>query len=245
MIVASRVEWLASGICPMALTDEGIRVAVLSRCRNPKVEPPGRAERIVRGCRARFERAFCEQVTGCLSADATAALLELVTGADGFSAELKSDPVRLTLLAALAWCRTAEITDALVDLLGRYADVPGKIRHHDGVDAVPITGVVPEGWLEAVVDGDGVVERVSYELCVLAAGEERAAPPGDLRGRRRPLAQPRRGPAGRLRGQLKTPENLRACTPRSRPGGASSICWTSSRSPTSSRSSPMTSPPPP
>ena len=26
-------------------------------------------------------------------------------------------PVRLTLVAALAWCRTAEITDALVDLL--------------------------------------------------------------------------------------------------------------------------------
>lgn len=341
------IEWLASDICPMVLTDEGIRAAMLSRCRNLKIEPPGRTERIVRGCRARFERAFCERVTGCLSADSTAALLELATGADGFLAELKADPgrlgletlleeivklrrskalglpadlfggfsdklvaswraramashpsdfaanpepVRLTLLAALAWCRTAEITDALVnlliglvskvntkaerrveqamyaeakkvhgktaklysiaeaslaapdkpvrqvvfpavgestlralvaeakadaktyrarvrtvltssyssyyrrmlpkllaaiefkcnntayrpvmdalDLLGRYADVPSKVRHYDGVDKVPITSVVPDGWREAVVDGDGVIERVSYELCVLVA----------------------------------------------------------------------------
>lgn len=341
------IEWLASDICPMVLTDEGLRAAMLSRCRKLKIEPPGRTERIVRGCRARFERAFCERVTGCLSADSTAALLEPTTGADGFLAELKADPgrlgletlleeivklrrskalglpadlfggfsdklvaswraramashpsdfaanpepVRLTLLAALAWCRTAEITDALVDLLiglvskvntkaeqrveqamyaeakkvhgktaklysiaeaslaapdkpvrqvvfpavgestlralvaeakadaktyrarvrtvltsyyssyyrrmlpkllaaiefkcnntayrpvmdaldllGRYADMPSKIRHYDGVDKVPITGVVPDGWREAVVDGDGVVERVSYELCVLIA----------------------------------------------------------------------------
>jgi hypothetical protein len=38
----------------------------------------------------RFERTFCERVTGCLSADSTAALLELATGADGFLAELKA-----------------------------------------------------------------------------------------------------------------------------------------------------------
>lgn len=37
------------------------------------------------------------------------------------------------------------------------------------------------------MDGDGVVERVSYELCVAGGGEGRAVPPGDLRRRRRPL----------------------------------------------------------
>ncbi|MEO3853849.1 DUF4158 domain-containing protein [Acrocarpospora sp. B8E8] len=68
------IEWLASDICPMVLTNEGLRPAMLSRCRNLKIEPPGRMERIERGCRARFERAFCERVTGCLSADSTAAL---------------------------------------------------------------------------------------------------------------------------------------------------------------------------
>ncbi|MEU7876635.1 hypothetical protein [Microbispora bryophytorum] len=34
---------------------------------------------------------------------------------------------------------------------------------------MPITGVVSDGRREAIVDGDGVVERVSYELCVLVA----------------------------------------------------------------------------
>ncbi|MER6948680.1 Tn3 family transposase [Nonomuraea sp. NPDC000554] len=341
------IEWLASDICPMVLTDEGLRAAMLARCRKLKIEPPGRTERIVRSSRARFERAFCQQVTGRLSAESSAALAELATGADGFLAELRSDPgrlgletlleeivklrrtkalglpadlfggfsdklvsawraramashpsdfaanpepVRLTLVAALAWCRTAEITDALVDLLigliskinakaerrveqamyaeakkvhgktaklysiaeaslrapddpvrkvvfpavseetlralvveakadvkaykarvrtvltssystyyrrmlpkllaaiafkcnntayrpvmdaldllARYADVPNRIRRYDTLDKVPITGVVPDGWQEAVVDGDGVVERVSYELCVLVA----------------------------------------------------------------------------
>lgn len=56
--------------------------------------------------------------------------------------------------------------DAL-DLLARYAGVPHKVRHYDAADKVPIESVVPGGWLEAVVDGDGVIERVSYDLCVL------------------------------------------------------------------------------
>jgi hypothetical protein len=37
---------------------------------------------------------------------------------------------------------TGPVMDAL-DLLGHYADVPGKVRHYDDVDKVPITGVVP------------------------------------------------------------------------------------------------------
>ncbi|WP_030164024.1 Tn3 family transposase [Spirillospora albida] len=341
------IEWLAAEICPMVLTDEGVRSALLARCRKLRIEPPGRIERIVRSCRARFERSFCEQVTARLSAGSVTALLELAKGIDGFLAELKSDPgrlgletlleeivklrrakaiglpadvfggfserlvaswraramashpsdfaanpepVRLTLLAALAWSRTAEITDALVDLLigligkintkaerkveqamfaeakkvhgktaklysiaeaalqapddtvrkvvfptvgegtlralvaeakadaktyqarvrtvltssyssyyrrmlpkllaaiefkcnntayrpvmdaldllARYADVPNKVRHFDGSDRVPVKGVVRDAWLEAVVDSDGVIERVSYELCVLVA----------------------------------------------------------------------------
>ncbi|MDP9868599.1 MULTISPECIES: hypothetical protein [Streptosporangium] len=60
------------------------------------------------------------------------------------------------------------VMDAL-DLLARYADVPNKVRHFDGTDKVLVKGVVPDAWLEAVVNGDGVIERVSYELCVLVA----------------------------------------------------------------------------
>ena len=167
------IEWLATEICPMVLTDEGVRAAMLARCRRLKIEPPGRVERILGGCRAGFEREFCLQVLGRLSADSARALWELATGEDGFLLELKSDPgrlgletlleeivklrraktlglpadlfggfsdklvaswraramashpsdlaanqppVRLTLVSALAWSRTSEITDALVDL---------------------------------------------------------------------------------------------------------------------------------
>ncbi|MEV5707972.1 Tn3 family transposase [Actinoallomurus sp. NPDC052274] len=170
----SLIDWLAIEICPVVLADEGVRAAMLARCRKLKIEPPGRIERILGGSRARFEKAFCAQVVARLSAETVAGLEELATGRDGFLAELKSDPgrlgletlleeivklqraktlglpadlfggfsdklvaawraraaashpsdfaanpqpIRLTLLAALAWCRTAEITDALVDLL--------------------------------------------------------------------------------------------------------------------------------
>jgi hypothetical protein len=62
-----------------------------ARCRKTKIEPPGRSrvERILGGCRARFERAFCEQAVGRLSATSTDALLELAAGADGPFAETK------------------------------------------------------------------------------------------------------------------------------------------------------------
>jgi TnpA family transposase len=168
------IRWLAEQICPVVLSEDGVRSALVARCRTLKIEPPGRAERILHACRARFDREFCAQVTSRLPAGSVAALLELAKGEDGFLLELKSDPgrlgletlleeivklrraralglpddlfggyseklvaswraramvsypsdlaenkepVRLTLLAALAWCRTAEITDALVELL--------------------------------------------------------------------------------------------------------------------------------
>ncbi|MEV5576895.1 Tn3 family transposase [Spirillospora sp. NPDC052269] len=168
------VDWLAEKVCPEVLTDEALRGRLLVRCRTRKIEPPGRIERILGSARRQFEREFCTQTAGRLSAESRAALLALATGADGFLLELKSDPgrlglgtmleeivklrrakalglpadlfggfsdrlvaswraramrsfpsdleanpetVRLTLVAALAWCRTSEINDALVDLL--------------------------------------------------------------------------------------------------------------------------------
>ncbi|WP_326640051.1 Tn3 family transposase [Streptosporangium sp. NBC_01755] len=342
-------EWLADKICPMVFTDEGLRAALLARCRTLKIEPPGRVDRIAGAGRARFEREFCQHVLNGLSADSARSLWELATGEDGFLLELKSDPgrlgletlleeivklrrakalglavdlfggysdrlvaswraramashpsdfatnqppIRLTLVAALAWSRTTEITDALVDLfiglvskintraerkveraieaeakkvhrkteklfsiaeaslrapegtvrqvvfpavaggeatlqalvaeakadqrayrarvrtvltssytsyyrrmlpkllaaiefkcnntayrpvmdaldlLQRYADIPNTTRHYDATENVPIQGVVPDGWLEAVVDADGIIERASYELCVIVS----------------------------------------------------------------------------
>ncbi len=43
------------------------------------------------------------------------------------------------------------------------------VKHYDATDEVPVKGVVPDGWLEAVVDSGGAIERVSYELCVLVS----------------------------------------------------------------------------
>ncbi len=61
---------------------------------------------------------------------------------------------------------------AALELLGRYREVAGKIRFYDAGETVPVEGVVPKAWREAVVDGldeKGRIERIPYELCVLVA----------------------------------------------------------------------------
>jgi Tn3 transposase DDE domain len=60
------------------------------------------------------------------------------------------------------------VMDAL-GLLARYAEVDGKVRFYDADERVPLGGVVPKAWREAVVDDAGRVERIPYELCVLVA----------------------------------------------------------------------------
>lgn len=54
-----------------------------------------------------------------------------------------------------------------LDLLARYADVDGKTRFYADAAAVPLDGVVPAAWRDAVVDEAGRIERIPYELCVL------------------------------------------------------------------------------
>jgi TnpA family transposase len=80
------------------------------------------------------------------------------------------------LLAALefrgnntAW---RPVLDA-VELLHRYKDIDVSDRpHFSGADRVPLDGVVPREWRDAVIDETGKVERISYELCVLKALRE-------------------------------------------------------------------------
>ncbi len=178
------IAWLAAEICPVEMTEEGLKSSLWARCRVERIEPPGRIDRILGSARTRFEQQFCAQIMDRLTAEAIARLEELIKesgtadvgGVRGFFAELKADPgrlgletlleeiaklsrvreiglpadlfagyserlvgawraraaacypsdllasppaVRLTLLAALCWSRTSEITDALVDLLIR------------------------------------------------------------------------------------------------------------------------------
>jgi hypothetical protein len=56
---------------------------------------------------------------------------------------------------------------AALELLDRYAGVDGKTRFFADTDMVPIDGVVPRAWRDAVVDDRGRIERIPYELCVL------------------------------------------------------------------------------
>jgi TnpA family transposase len=59
-----------------------------------------------------------------------------------------------------------------VDLLRRYTGRDARHTHYDRDEMVPLDGVVNAEWREVVVDCDGRVERVGYEMCVLAALRE-------------------------------------------------------------------------
>ena len=77
-----------------------------------------------------------------------------------------------TLLGALEFkCNNTAyrpVMDAL-DVLARYAGVSNRVKHYERADRVPLTGVMPEAWRTAVAGEKGRVDRIGYELCVLAA----------------------------------------------------------------------------
>jgi hypothetical protein len=76
------------------------------------------------------------------------------------------------LLAALEFrCNNTAYRPVMqaLDLLARYATTDGKVRFYADGATVPIGGVVPKAWQEAVVDDKGRIERIPYELCVLVA----------------------------------------------------------------------------
>jgi Domain of unknown function (DUF4158) len=54
------IVWLAVGICPMEMSRDWLRAALLARCRQEKIEPPapGRTERLLGAAEAMFERQF-------------------------------------------------------------------------------------------------------------------------------------------------------------------------------------------
>jgi TnpA family transposase len=60
------------------------------------------------------------------------------------------------------------VLDAL-DLVRGYASRRADDTHYGRDERVPLDGVVNAEWREIVVDSDGRVERVGYEMCVLGA----------------------------------------------------------------------------
>jgi len=79
------------------------------------------------------------------------------------------------LLAALEFRSNNVAHRPIVEALGllaRYAARSGTIRFYAPGEVVPLDGVVPAEWREAVVDETGRVERIPYEMCVLRALRE-------------------------------------------------------------------------
>lgn len=77
------------------------------------------------------------------------------------------------ILSALAFgCNNTAwrpLMDA-VGLLARYKDTDASQKYYAPEEQVPIEGVVPKVWMEAVRHSEpGQIERVPYELCVLIA----------------------------------------------------------------------------
>jgi hypothetical protein len=70
--------------------------------------------------------------------------------------------------------RHAPVIDALA-LMRRYAG-RSQVRSYDADETVPLDGIVPADWRSVVLeereDGSPRVERIPYELCVLAALRE-------------------------------------------------------------------------
>lgn len=58
---------------------------------------------------------------------------------------------------------------AAMELLARYAATDGKTRFYATSTTVPLDGVVPTAWRDAVVDDKCRMERIPYELCTLVA----------------------------------------------------------------------------
>jgi Domain of unknown function (DUF4158)/Tn3 transposase DDE domain len=74
------IVWLAAGICPMEMSRDRLRAALLARCRQEKIEPPapGRTERLLGAAEAMFERQFTQATAGRLSTESIGKLEELI-----------------------------------------------------------------------------------------------------------------------------------------------------------------------
>ena len=100
--------WLAGELCPVELNRDRLRLALLARCREDRIEPPGpsRIERILGAADAMFERQFTSCTAGRLPQEAVTGLEALIAVGDpdtadgsgaGFLQELKTDPGQLDL----------------------------------------------------------------------------------------------------------------------------------------------------
>ena len=96
--------WLAEEVCPGELGEERQRTALLARCREERLEPPGRIGRLLGSARRLADERFCVGTVTRLDRLAVERLEELVAddeasdereaagGGPGLFAELRADP---------------------------------------------------------------------------------------------------------------------------------------------------------
>ena len=97
-------RWLADEVCPGELSEERQRTALLGRCREERLEPPGRIGRLLGSARRLADERFCAATVARLDELAVERLEELVAedepdssgeatgGGPGLFAELRADP---------------------------------------------------------------------------------------------------------------------------------------------------------
>ncbi len=80
-------HWLAADICPMEMSRDRLRSALLARCREVRIEPPKTTwiERALGAAEAMFERQLTETTMGRLSAESVGKLEELIVADDPVS----------------------------------------------------------------------------------------------------------------------------------------------------------------
>ncbi|GAA2277597.1 hypothetical protein GCM10010149_21220 [Nonomuraea roseoviolacea subsp. roseoviolacea] len=77
-------DWLADKICPVEMSRDRLRSALLTRCREDRIEPPKttRIERVLGAAESMFERQFTETTVARLSATSVGKLQELIVPDD-------------------------------------------------------------------------------------------------------------------------------------------------------------------
>ncbi|MGH2943942.1 MAG: DUF4158 domain-containing protein [Solirubrobacteraceae bacterium] len=125
-------DWLADDVCAGVFSEERQREALLVRCRQERLEPPGRLDRILGAARRAADERFCQQTIQRLPEHTIARLDALVSdapagdalsGAPWLLAELKADSGRLGLESLLAEIAKLERVRALQLPVDLFADV--------------------------------------------------------------------------------------------------------------------------
>lgn len=129
--------WLAGEMCPVELSRDRLRDALLACCRQEKIEPPrpARIERLLGAAEAMFEREFTSASMARLSVEVVGKLEELVAvddpdavgGRRSFLQELREDPGPIQLDTLLTEVTKLERVKAIGLPAGLFEDVSEKI----------------------------------------------------------------------------------------------------------------------